>query len=419
MKKLLVLSLVLLVSFSLFAQVVITVAGGAVGQELELTKKAAQMYMTINPNVRVEVLDTPDMADDRLGLYLQFFEAKSSRVDVYQIDVIWPGDLAEHLVDFYDYKADMVTSMYFPSMIQNNTVDGKLVAIPWFTDAGLLYYRTDLLDKYNLSVPKTWDELERYAKIIQDGERSAGNRDFWGYVWQGNSYEGLTCDAIEWISSNNGGTIISPDGVITIDNRNAAEIIQKAASWVGSISPAGVIGMAEEESRAVWQAGNSAFMRNWPYAYSLGNSDGSAVKGKFDVAPLPAGRGNPGAALGGWQLAVSKYSNNIPEAVEVALFLAGYEVQKMRAIEGSFNPTIQALYRDPEVINAVPFFGSLYDVFINATPRPSTISAPRYAEVSRLFYQAVHSVLTGRRRAPDALGELALDIADLTGYPVR
>lgn len=418
MKKLFVISLMLLFVFMAFSQIVITVAGGAVGQELELTRRAAQRYMEINPNVRIEVLDTPDMADDRLGLYLQFFEARSSRVDVYQIDVIWPGDLAEHLVDLYEYDAHLVTSMHFQPIIENNTVDGRLVAIPWFTDAGLLYYRTDLLEKYGLSVPETWDQLERAAKIIQDGERAAGNRDFWGFVWQGNAYEGLTCDAIEWVSSNDGGVIIEPDGRITISNPNAAEIIEQAAGWVGTISPSGVTGFDEEASRAVWQAGNAAFMRNWPYAWTLGQAEGSPIRGKFDVAVLPAGKGTPGAALGGWQLAVSKYSNNPEVAADVAFFLAGYEMQKMRAIEGSFNPTIQALYRDPEVLAAVPFFGSLYDVFVNATPRPSTISAPRYAEVSRLFFQAVHSVLTGRESADIALEELALDLQDLTGFPI-
>jgi trehalose/maltose transport system substrate-binding protein len=146
---------------------VITVAAGAVGQELELTRKAAEMYMEIHPDVTVRVLDTPDMVQDRLGLYLQFLEARSPEIDVYQVDVIWPGDLAEHFVDLYEYNADKVVSMHFPAIVENNTVDGKLVAIPWFTDAGLLYYRTDLLEKYGLAVPKTWDELEETARIIQ------------------------------------------------------------------------------------------------------------------------------------------------------------------------------------------------------------------------------------------------------------
>jgi len=398
-------------------KVVITVAAGAVGQELELTREAAQRYMEAHPDVEVRVIDTPDLATDRYGLYLQFFEARSSDIDVYQIDVIWPGDLAEHLLDLYEFGAKEIADEHFPAIIENNTVDGRLVGIPWFTDAGLLYYRTDLLEKYGLEVPKTWAEFEEVARIIQEGERAEGNEDFWGFVWQGNAYEGLTCNALEWICSNGGGTIISPDGVITINNPNAIEAIEMAARWVGTISPAGVTGFAEEDARSLFQSGNAAFMRNWPYA--LGQSEESVIAGKFDVASLPAGRSGHGAAtLGGWQLAVSKYSNNPEIAADVALFMASPEEQKIRAIKGSFTPTIMTLYEDPEVLESAPFFGTLYDVLINAVARPSTVTAPNYNEVSTLFFRAVHSVLTGAKDATTALEELELELQALTGFEI-
>jgi trehalose/maltose transport system substrate-binding protein len=398
----------------------ITIATGAVGQELELAQAAAQRYMDANPGVTIEVLDTPDLADDRLGLYLQFFQAQSSQVDVYQIDVIWPGDLAVHFVDLFEYGARDVVDAHFPAIVENNTVDGRLIAIPWFTDAGLLYYRTDLLEKYGFDgPPATWSELTEMAQTIQDGER-AENPDFWGFVWQGNAYEGLTCDALEWVASNAGGSIIEPDGTITINNPNAVEVIDLAASWVGTISPSGVTGFGEEDARNLWQAGNAAFMRNWPYAYSLGNAPDSAVAGNFDVSPLPAGDamgGTPAATLGGWQLGVSRYSNNPELAADVALFLASYDEQKIRAVEGSLNPTIMALYEDEDVLEAVPFFGSLYDVFINAVARPSTATAPNYAQVSAAFFRSVHSVLTGAEDAESALALLELDLEALTGFP--
>jgi len=399
----------------------ITVVAGAVGIELELAREAAALYMEQNPDVTVRVLESPDLADDRLGLYLQFFEAQSSELDVYQIDVIWPGDLAVHFVDLYDYGAADIVGDHFPAIIENNTVDGRLIGIPWFTDAGLLYYRTDLLDKYGFDgPPSTWSELTEMAQTIQAGERADGNSDFWGFVWQGNAYEGLTCDAIEWVASNNGGSFIEPEGVITVNNANAIAVIDLAASWVGTISPPGVTGFGEEDARNMWQAGNAAFMRNWPYAYTLGQSADSAVAGVFDVSPLPAGDaagGTPAAALGGWQLGVSRYSNNPEIAADVAFFLASYEEQKRRAIVGSYNPTIMSLYEDPEVLEAVPFFGSLYDVFINAVARPSTITAPQYAQVSSAIYTAVHSVLTGQEDAATAMALLEFDLIELTGLP--
>jgi trehalose/maltose transport system substrate-binding protein len=398
----------------------ITVAAGAVGQELELTRAAAQRYMEANPGVTVNVLDVPDGADARLGLYLQFFEAQSPEVDVFQIDVIWPGDLAVHFVDLYEYGAADVVDAHFPAIVENNTVDGRLIGIPWFTDAGLLYYRTDLLEQYGFDgPPQTWSELTEMAQTIQDGERAAGQADFWGFVWQGNAYEGLTCNALEWMASNEGGTIITPDGVITANNPNAVEILELAASWVGTISPSGVTGFMEEDARNMWQAGNAAFMRNWPYAYSLGQQEGSIIAGNFDVAPLPAGDAagaTPAATLGGWQLAVSRYSANPELAADVALFFASYEEQQIRAIEGSLNPTIEALYQDPAVLEATPFFGRLLDVFTNAVARPSTATAPDYAQVSNAYYTAVHNVLTGQEDAETALALLELDLEALTGF---
>lgn len=398
-------------------EITLRIFGGNVGQELELTQQAADAFMADNPGVNVEVIATANAVEDRLGTYLQLWEAQSSEGDVFQIDVIWPGDLAEHLIDLYDYGAEDVVDEHFPAIVQNNTVDGRLVGIPWFTDAGLLYYRTDLLEKYGYDgPPATWDDLDEMAMTIQEGEREE-NPDFWGFVWQGNAYEGLTCDALEWISSNNGGTIVSPDGVITINNPNAAAIVDQAAGWVDTISPPGVTGFGEEESRAVWQAGNAAFMRNWPYAYSLGQAEDSVISGLFDVTPLPAGEGSPAATLGGWQLGVSKYSENPEEAAALALFMANYDQQKLRAVEGSLNPTIQALYDDEEVLAANPFFGDLYDVFINAVARPSTITAPQYADTSSLFFNAVHDVLTGETDGATAFEELELDLEDLLGFP--
>ena len=154
----------------------------------------------------------------------------------------------------------------------------------------------------------------------------------WGFVFQGNAYEGLTCNALEWVESNGGGQIIEPDGTISINNPNAAAAVEMAKGWVGTISPPGVLAYQEEEARGVWQTGNAVFMRNWPYAYSLGNGDDSPIKGKFDVTTLPAGSGEgarSAATLGGWNLAVSKYSEHPEAAIEL---VSGSPRQKCRSI---------------------------------------------------------------------------------------
>lgn len=394
----------------------ITIAGGSVGIELELTKKAARMFEEENPNVKVDVYTTPDLSDDRKGLYLQYLETKDPSIDVFQVDVIWPGELGEHFLDLNEYGAQKVVDKHFDSIVKNNTVDGRLVAMPWFTDAGLLYYRTDLLNKYGYSEPPaTWTELEEMAKTIQAGERKE-NPDFWGYVWQGNAYEGLTCNALEWVHSNGGGSIINKEREVTINNDNAVEMIEMAADWVNEISPPGVTGLVEESSRKMFEAGNAAFMRNWPYVYALASEEGKATAGNFDVAPLPAGKnGSSSAVLGGWNLAVNKYSEHPELAAKLALFMTGEKVQKLRAVEGSFNPTIADLYQDEEVLEANPFFGDLYQVFINTVPRPSAAAGKEYSAISERFFQAVHSVLSGESRAEDAIAYLELGIEDILG----
>ncbi len=401
--------------------VVVTVAAGAVGMELALVQAAAQRYMDAKPGVTVVVLDTPDLATDRLGFYRGVLEAASSEVDVFQIDVTWAGDLAEHFVDLAEYGATDVVGEHVSAIIENNTVAGELIAIPWFADAGLLYFRTDLLSTYGYDAPpSTWSELVAMAQTIQDGERAAGNDDFWGFVWQGNAYEGLTVNALEWIASNAGGSIVSPAGVITVDNPNAVAMLDLAASWVGTISPSVVTGFAEESARSVWQAGNAAFMRNWPYAYGLGQADGSVIAGLFDVGPLPAGEApgaRPAAALGGWQLAVSRYSDDAEAAADVALFLASHKEQKTRAIDGGFAPTIVTLYEDADVLAAMPIAASFDAVLRDAVARPSTATAPHYGQVSNAFFAAVHEVLTGAQDGATALAQLASELETITGLP--
>ncbi len=396
-------------------KIVITMTGSTVGQEGAIIRAGADLYMQTHPNVDIRIFEVPDSTTERLLIYLKKLTDGDPGIDIYQLDVIWPGEMADHFLDLNDYGASQVVAQYFAELIENNTVNGRLVAIPWFTDAGLLYYRTDLLQKYGFTAPPTtWDELENMAKTIQDGEVLQGNENFWGFVWQGNLYEGLTCNALEWVASHGGGTFIDRDGSVTINNPAALRALERAKRWISSISPSAVTGFIEEDARRWWQSGNAAFMRNWPYVYSMAQADDSPVKGKFDVAPLPGEQPGQGVAtLGGWQLAVSKYSQHPEVAAEIALFMASADVQKMRAIKGSFNPTIISLYQDADVLAAAPFFGSLYNTFVNAIARPSSQTAPQYSRASEFIFNAVHDVLTGKRDPQAVLDALEVDLEDL------
>ncbi|HUG23682.1 ABC transporter substrate-binding protein [Piscinibacter sp.] len=391
----------------------IRVACSGVGQEFELCKGAAQAWAKKTGN-EVQIVTPPNDASERLALYQQLLSAGSDKIDVLQIDVVWPGLLGNHLLDLKPH-AKGAEKAHLEGFIANNTNDDRLVAMPWFANAGLLFYRKDLLQKYNEEVPMTWDDLTAVAKKVQDGERAFGNDKMWGYVWQGRAYEGLTCDALEWVVSYNGGTIVDKDGTVSIKNQNAAKALQTAASWVGSISPTAVLNYAEEEARGVFQAGNAVFMRNWPYAWSLAQGDDSVIKGKVGVAMLPKGGtgGRNAATLGGESLAVSKYSKNAVAAADLVMYMTSAAVQKERAIKGSFNPTIVALYKDAEIITANPFMGELHGTFTSAVGRPTTVTGPRYNQVSNQFWNAAHEVLSGKAEADEALGRLEQSLTRL------
>lgn len=392
----------------------ISVAGGSVGGELQQLESAAAVFMENCPNVTIEILQMPDSATERLNIYLQTWEAQSADIDVFQVDVIWPAIIAPHVVDMNEYLSEEEIGLYFEDMIAGQTVEGRLVAIPWFSDAPGLYVRTDLTEEYGVEIPTTWDELTVAAQTIMDAHRAAtGNEDFYGYVWQGNDYEGLTCDAHEWLVAETGETFISADGVVNVTDERWIAALERAAGWVGTISPEGVTTYQEEESRAVFQAGNAAFMRNWPYAYNLGNGEDSAVAGLFDWVPLPAGATRIGACLGGWQIAVSQYSDNIDAAVAVAKYFASPEQLKARALSENGNPpTAPSVYEDPDIA-ANPLMSRLGPILGTAYARPSVATGARYSEASALFSAAVHSVLTGEASAEDAMADLEVALEDL------
>ncbi|HEY0791276.1 MAG TPA: ABC transporter substrate-binding protein [Chthoniobacterales bacterium] len=391
------------------AGVTIRFAGDSdVGEGGRWTKARAEEWAQKTGN-KVEYISRPNDASATLQQFQQYWAAKSGDVDAYMIDVIWPGIAAPHSVDLKKYFKEDEINQNFPRIIQNNTVKGQLVAMPFFTDAGLLYYRTDLLQKYGFKEPpKTWEELTEMAKKIQDGERQAGKPDFQGFVFEGKASESVTCNAIEWIYSYGGGLVVDADKKVTINNPKAVKALEMAKSWVGTISPQGVTTYGEEEARNLWQAGNAAFMRNWPYAYALGDDPKSAIAGKFAVSVLPKGGedGKNAACLGGWQLMVSKYSKNPEVAADLVRFLCSKDVQKQRATELSQFPTRPDLYKDADVLAKNKWFGDVLVVLENAVARPSTVTGADYNQVSTAIFQNVNKVMSGGESAQDAVAQI-------------
>ncbi len=395
----------------------VKIACGALGIELELCREASQQWAEETGNT-VEIVSTPNSSSDRFSLYVQLLSSQSDEIDVLQIDVVWAGILAPHLADMEAELGPRVDQT-FPALARNNRVRGRLVAMPWYIDAGVLFYRKDLLTKYGFAPPETWADLTEAAGTIQEGEREAGNRRMWGYVFQGKPYEGLTCNALEWVASAGGGTFLNQNREYTANNPQARAALTQAASWIGTITPQGVLNYDEEAARGVFQTGNAVFMRNWPYAWALAQGEGSPVKDKVGVMALPHGPGGESAAaLGGWQLSVSRYSENREAAIDLVKYLTSAAEQKRRAIKGAYNPTLTALYQDEDVIAANPFFATLYPAFEQAVARPAQQAGVRYNQLSDAIWRSTFSVLQGRRSADAALTKLGDEI-DRIAYRAR
>jgi len=297
-------------------------------------------------------------------------------------------------------------------------VDGKLVGLPYRADIGLLYYRTDLLSEYGYrEPPRTWDELERMAARIQAGERAKGKKKFWGFVWQGAAAEALTCNALEWQASEGGGKIIEDDGTISVNNPDAIRAWQRAASWVGSISPPSVVGYEEWDALNVWVAGDAAFMRGWPTAYLDSHGAESPIRDRFDVDLLPGGKAGRVGTLGGAALAVSRFSAHPREALELVRYLGGSDAQTKRSRGFSQPPTMPSLYTQRAVLEPNPRFALLGQAFrTGIVQRPSNVTGKKYHDVTNAYIKAVHSVLTHETSGPKAAATLENELVRITGF---
>lgn len=372
---------------------------------------------TRETGIRVTFIPGPESSWQRVLLWRELLETGAQGPDVYDMDVIWPGALADYFLDLKPYFGSEISAQ-FPATTAAYTVGQKVVGMAYRADIGLLYYRSDLLRQYGYrEPPKTWDELEKMAARIQAGERAKGKKDFWGFVWQGAPDEGLTCNALEWQAAEGGGRIIEDDQTISVNNPRAIRAWQRTAHWVGSISPPAIVGYRQWDSLNVWIAGNAAFMRHWTSAYVDSKVAGSKIRDKFDVTLLPGGESGSKGTLGGWGLGVSRFSAHPAEAVELIRYLTRKDAQVERARVLSAPPTQPDLYKLPKVSESNPRFQILSQALRSGiVVRPSNVSGKKYREVSEAYFQAVDSVLTRKTRASQAAEDLESELVRITGF---
>lgn len=363
-----------------------------------------------NPGVKILREVGPSSSTQFHDLLTQKFKNRDTKVDVFFMDVIWPGEFASA-------GWALPLDRYFAATEQKQFLDAPMVAdhyrrqvfgVPLFIDAGLLYYRKDLLTKYALPPPRTWPDLVETAKAILARERDPGLVGFSGQFKQ---YEGLVCNMMEYILANGGALWDETRLVSALDQPRALEAVRFVRDRIiGEISHRGVLTYEEPESLALFIQGRAIFHRNWPYAWKVANDPAtSKIAGRVGMMPLPGFAGGKGVAtLGGWQLGINRLSTQPDLAWRFVEFMTGTEMQKRIALATGRAPTRRALYDDPAVSSAIPELKSLLNIFEQAVPRPIT---PVYNPLSNIMQRYFSSALA----LPDAdlLTRVALTTRDM------
>lgn len=357
--------------------------------------------------VRDEVL--PSSTDQQHQFYAINLEGQSVTFDLLAVDVIWLQEFAragwiqpvDHALPASEREA------FVAGAIEAATFKGRLYAIPWYLDAGLLFYRRDLLDRYDFSPPNTWPELAQITRVILDQEQAPHLK---GFLWQGKQYEGLVCVALEFIRSHGGD----------LPADHAAAASQAALTFMrdlvkDGVSPSLVTTADEEATRHLFGAGRAIFMRNWPYAWALLQAEGSPVRNKVGLAPLPSFPGHESiSTLGGWMLAVPQRAPHPREAVDLLRYLVSPKIQERTAIELGYLPARRDLYQEPSLLETKPWLAELSPLFFGAKPRPVT---PYYLMMSQVLQPELSAAVVGLKTPAEALASVQRQIDRMLGMP--
>jgi len=374
------------------------------GAEGQILRRQLERFDREHAEIRVEMRPTPDAADLRHQLYVQWLNARATDPDILQVDAIWTPEFAAAgwILPLDRYASD--TADFFPVTIDANRWQGRLFAMPWFVDVGMLYWRTDLFRE----APRTWDVLDREVRnAIADGTPR------YGLVWQGARYEGLVTVFLEYLGGF-GGRILDGGRVRVAEEPGvrALTLMRDQIHRLGVV-PGQVLTWHEEEPRFAFQNGNAAMMRNWPYAAGpMQDTAESKVAGRFAVAPMPAGPGgHPTAAFGGAQLAINAFSSEAEAAWLVIEYLTrpGQMLERAQVV-GQF-PTRTASYDDPALAAALEIPPTqAREIIEAAVPRPVT---PVYTQLSEILQIQLHRALSRQAEPRDALARAAAEMQEL------
>jgi trehalose/maltose transport system substrate-binding protein len=347
-----------------------------------------------HPGVTVRSEPLTWTSDEQHQFYVINLDGASPTFDVLMLDVIWVPEFAQAgwLLDLSPWVSREELAPHFPAAVEAATWGGRVWGVPWNMNVGVLYYRADLLAKYGLTPPTTWESLVEQAERIRAGERDP-RLD--GVLWQGKQYEGLVCNVLEHFWGS-GAELLAGDGRVLPEPRRAEGALTFMRGLVTrGVSPGWVTAGDEELTRRPFGDGRAVFLRSWPYALDLFEQPGSPVRGRVGMTALPGhAAGAQGAgATGGFHLAVNRGSRHAEAAVALVRYLASEPAERALTAAGvALYPTRMALYHDPEIVRSRPSMPRFHDLMLKARPRPVT---PYYLMLSTTVQPEFSAALVG------------------------
>lgn len=383
-------------------------------QRPDVMRKLMDVYESRNPGVKVEI-EVGGATSEQQQQYLNtVLTSKDATLDAILIDIVRPAQYAaagwaEPLDQYLGADRDRILNSVLPAYREANVINGRVMALPFFADAQFLYYRKDLLEKYKINPPKTWEELIAAAQTVQRGEN---NPALQGFSTAGAPIEGAVCTYMVPVWGS-GGNLTNAQGQLALTGAPARRPFELFTEMKAKgVTPANLAEIATDRIRLDFQAGNVLFAQQWGYAWNRFQSDNDTkVKDKVGVVPLPAfAGGRPATCLGGWQWTVSAFSKNKPAAAKLVAFMASEEASKFMAINASNLPVHASVYTDPDVLKVNPWFAQARDVVVTARARPV---APNYPRVSEIIRTNMNAFIAGTKTADAALADMTSGLQPL------
>ncbi|SFQ32776.1 ABC transporter substrate-binding protein [Salibacterium halotolerans] len=374
-----------------------------------MMEEARQRFNEQHDDIQVEYVEMSNNASEMHDQTVTQLTAKSDNLDIVNLDVVWVAEFAEAgwLKPLDELFTEDMQSNYIERQVEAMKYDGNIWAVPWFNDLHPLWYRQDLLEKYNRDVPETYTEAVETAQLIQEEEGMQGFSMHWGRSEQ------LIVSFTEFLHSK-GGSFFDEQGNVTINSPEAVEALQFMVDMIEEyevVSPSAIGNSTPDDARIPFTQGQSVFHPNWGYVYSVNQADDSPVKDKTWVASNPGFEGGQKAnAVGGWNFAIAKHTEHAEEAWQVIEWFTSFENQKKVLLGGGQVGTHLDLYEDEEVLEANPYLEEYLTVFEHASTRPTH---PQYAQVSDIAQSHIHEALNGDVSPQEALDALASELKEL------